>query len=160
MGIDIHMYLVKDKKIVKENIYKGRDSEWFNNLQGDGWDDVYDTFPVEYGVSPQAPSELNEKANEKFYFDRRYISVKAFKDWFIQHRPDLRAGWVTTYDRWNYKRRGVLPDEKRFLDKEDNKNDYHFIEYSDENDQSLWLYNYLKDNNIEDDVDIIYWFDH
>lgn len=158
MGTDIFMYLVKDNQIVKDDIYKGRDSEWFQNLRGDGWDDIYDELPRHYGVSPQAPSNLAEKANETYHFDRMYMSVKDFKDWFDQYKPPLRAGWVTTYDKWNYERRGAIPDEKRFLDKEDNINDYHFIEYTDEFDKSLWLYNYLIDNNIEDDVDITYWF--
>ena len=158
MGTNIFMYLVKDNKIVKNDIFNGRDSEWFQNLQGNGWDDIYDELPRHYGVSPQAPSSLATKANEVYHFDKLYMSVKDFKDWFNQYKPQLRAGWVTTYDKWNYETRGTIPDEKRFLDKEDNINDYHFIEYTDEFDQSLWLYNYLIDNNIEDDVDITYWF--
>ena len=158
MGTDIFMYLVKDNKIVKDDIYKGRDSEWFQNLQGDGWDDIYDELTRHYGVSPQAPLSLAKKANEAYHFDRIYMSVKDFKDWFTQYKPHLKAGWVTTYDKWNYETRGAIPDEKRFLDKEDNINDYHFIEYTDEFDKNLWLYNYLVDNNIEDDVDITYWF--
>ena len=66
MGTDIFMYLVKDNKIVKNDIYKGRDSEWFQHLQGDGWDDIYDELPRHYGVSPQAPLSLEKKANIYF----------------------------------------------------------------------------------------------
>lgn len=161
MGTDIYMYLVKDGKYVKEDIYKERNSDWFNNLQSNGWDEVYDYLPVNYGLSPQAPTDLSEKHLEsRGYYGFRHISVKDFEDWFLKYLPDIHAGWFTTHDKWLYERKNIIKEDniKWFLDKDDNIHDYHFMEYIDENDQSLWLFDYLVRNNIEDDVDITYYF--
>lgn len=161
MGTDIFMHLVKDGKYVEKDIYEWRDSDWFGNLQNNGWDEIYDYFPADYGLSPQAPSDLSEKHLESCcYYGFRHISVKDFKDWFVKYHPEVHAGWFTTYDKWLYERKNILKEDsiKWDLDKDDNIHDYHFMEYIDENDQSLWLYNYLIKNNIEDNVDITYYF--
>ena len=162
MGVDIHLFLVKDKKMVREgNIFNGRNSEWFANIQGNGDDDIYDTFPVyKYDVSDQAPDELIKKAHGDWYYGYRSIRVGDFKAWFEKHHPDKQAGWVTTYEKWRYEKQGVIPyDSKHHLDKDDIIEDWCFIEWEDPYDCSRWLYNYLIEGEIDDDADITYWFD-
>ena len=34
MGVDIHMFVIKDNEILKDDMFDGRNSEWFNNLSG------------------------------------------------------------------------------------------------------------------------------
>ena len=47
MGVDIHMFVVKDKEVLKEDIFEGRNSQWFNNLQGSYVTDLaYDHLPA------------------------------------------------------------------------------------------------------------------
>ena len=164
MGVDIHMYIVKNKNIIKENVFDGRNSEWFNNIQGDGNSDEYDHFPIyKYGVSEQAPDELIKEANEDYYYGHRTVKVSDFKQWFNKYRPDKQASWVTTYDKWRIENKGFTPDDfdyKFQLNKDDVIEDWHFVEWIDRYDCSAWLYNFLLEEKIDDDADITYWFDH
>lgn len=46
MGTDIHMSIVtRDGKFRHRNIFDGRNSEWFGNLQNRGWNSVYNERP-------------------------------------------------------------------------------------------------------------------
>ena len=164
MGMDIHMNIYKDGEPIKNNIFDGRNSEWFNNLLGDGWDDVYDSFPTELGVSPQSNLCIEELKEKGYYFGFRYINVKVFKEWFIRNRPDIDAGWVSTYDKWfienkkdyyidNIEVCHNLPEDARI-------EDMHFIEIPNQWDCSKWLYDYLINNKVNDSADINFYFDY
>ena len=51
MGVDITMHIVRGKnEIIYENIFDGRNSEWFDNISGRGTD-IYDEFPAKYITS-------------------------------------------------------------------------------------------------------------
>ena len=160
MGMDIHMALVKNNEYVKEDIFDGRNSDWFNNMAGNGWDDVYDKLPMNYGLSEQTPAEYEEKYKD-WCFNYRYINVKDFKEWFQKYRPDIDAGWVSTYDKWRIEKKGYIPEDIfHYLPEDANLADMHFIEVINQYDCSAWLFTYLVDNNIDDDVDIVYCFDN
>ena len=161
MGMDIHLHIVKDGKVVASDIFDGRNSEWFRNLQGNGWDDIYDELPKIWGFSDQAPAEFEERyTKEKGYFDFFHVNVKDFKDWFMTYHPDIDAGWVTTYEKWQIENRGFVPEDmKHYLDKDDVLADMYFVQVTNKYDCSAWLYNYLVDNQIDDQADITYWFD-
>ena len=84
MGVDIHTYIVKNKEVIGKNLYNGRNSEWFNNLQGRGDDLEYNRLYTDWGISPQAPDYFNDKyTQEKGYYGFYYISVKEFKEWYV-----------------------------------------------------------------------------
>ena len=161
MGVDIFMHIVKNKEIIKKDIYTGRCSEWFANLRGEGWDDIYDKLPI-YSCNFDkniVPADLIEKYKEEYYYDRRMINVGDFKKWFEDYRPDIDAGWVTTYEKWKIENKHWTPyDVPHYLPEDARIEDYHFIEFDKEDDQSRWLYNYLINNNIPDDAYIIYCF--
>ena len=167
MGMDIHIHVIRGTEVVREDIFDGRNSEWFNNLMGRGDDDEYDYLPVSYGLPDVKPEvvdgyTLSEmKENKDGYFGFRYISVKDFKKWFDAYRPDKKAGWVTTYEKWQWEKQGVEPrDPRRYLDKDDIIEDMHFIEFDKTYDCSKWLYEYIiKNSIIWDNSYIIYWFD-
>lgn len=161
MGMDISMYIVKDGKYVEKNIFDGRNREWFQNLQNEGWDDCYNNLDIIFGISPQAPTELNiEKMQRNGYFGFYHIKVKRFKEWFRKYRPDRDAGWVSTYDKWRIENKGYVPnDVAHFLSADDNIEDMHFVEIINPYDCSAWLYRYLIEHDIDDNADITYWFD-
>lgn len=157
------MDIIKGNKFIKEDIFSGRNSEWFSNLQGNGWDDEYDHFPSSWGIPEDAPEKIKEyfnKADDYGYYDFRYIKAGAFCEWFNKYRPDLKAAWVSTYDKWRIEKKNYIPENpQHYLEPKDLIDDMHFIEYQDKYDCSLWLYNYLLDNEIYADSVIVYYFD-
>lgn len=160
MGVNIFINIVKNKEIIKKNIYDGRCSEWFRNLRGEGWDDIYDKLPIySYNFDENiVPANLIEKYKEDYY-DHRMMNVGDFKTWFNNYRPDLDAGWVTTYEKWKMEKKAWTPyDIPRTLPEDAKIEDYHFVEFINDDDQSKWLYNYLITENIPDDAYIIYCF--
>lgn len=163
MGVDIHMFIVNENKnILKEDIFDGRNSEWFRNLQDCGNDSEYDYCPIVYGWQSVCSEDLVKKyADRQSYYGHFHISVKLFKDWFEKYNPHKKAGWVTTYEKWEIENHGYCPENffKYSLDKDDIIEDMHFIEWVNVFDCSLWLYNYLKDNKIPDNAWIVYCFD-
>lgn len=161
MGMDIHLYIARNKEYIAKDIFDGRNSEWFNNMMGDGNDEVYDSLPVKWGVSDEAPDAFSEEFSDDWCFGFRYLNVKEFKDWFIEKRPDEDAGWVTRYEAWAYKHKGIEPEYlRKELTKDDVIEDMKFITITSKYDCSAWLYCYLIDNDIPDDATIQYCFDH
>ena len=81
MGIDIHMSIVKNKEYIAEDIFDGRNSEWFGNLQKEGWENEYDELPARCGYSDQSPADYILKyTTERYYYGFFFINVKDFKD--------------------------------------------------------------------------------
>lgn len=162
MGMDIHLFIVKNKEYIAEDIFDGRNSTWFNNLQGRGYDEEYDSLPRNYGISDEAPEEWTHHYEDKSsYFGHYYLNVKEFKDWFLKYRPDEDAGWVTRYEAWAYKHKGIEPEYlQKKLSHDDIIKDMKFIKITNKYDCSAWLYCYLIDNDIPDDATIQYCFDH
>ena len=161
MGRDIYMHIVESGCVLKRDIFDGRCSAWFDNLTDYGWDSCYDHLPVKYDLSPESPEELKkEYSEENGYYDFRYIKVSDFLNWFEKYRPDIEAGWVTTYEKWLIEKKGYVPEDvKHYLDKDDDIRDMHFVEFKKPYDCSKWLYYYLKDNEIPLQADITYCFD-
>jgi hypothetical protein len=161
MGVDLHMSIFKNKECIAEDIFKGRNSTWFNNIMGKGNDEIYDSFPLKYGDSNETSEEwVRLHKDPGSYFGHHYINVKEFKDWFLKYRPDEDAGWVTTYEKWAYENKGIEPEYlKKELCKDDVIEDMHFIVVTNKYDCSAWLYCYLEDNDIPDDAVVQYCFD-
>lgn len=160
MGVDIHMNVVLGKKIVAKSIFDGRNSEWFDNLQLNNYDNEYDYLNIRFGFSPQIPDDMKKEGSDQFYYGHHYFNVGEFLSWFQKYRPDRDAGWVTTYDKWRIENKGYVPEDvQHFLYKEDNREDMHFVEFINPYDCSGWLYKYLINNNIDREADVTYWFD-
>lgn len=155
------MHIVKDNAYIKENIFDGRNTEWFRNMMKQGGSDEYDYLPLGYEISPQSPDSINqEELEKKKYYGFHYIRVGAFLNWFNQYRPDMDAGWVTTYDKWRVENKGYIPELMYSLPEDARIEDMHFITVTNPYDCSAWLYQYLKENEIDANADITYWFDH
>ena len=162
MGIDIHMHIIdKDGKVLAKEIFDGRNSEWFSDLRGDGWNDEYYHLPSYFGFPEGTPKEITKYDGMLGYFGFYYMVVGDFKDWFNKYRPDLKAGWASTYDKWRIEKKHYIPDElPTNLSAEDDKDNMHFVEYENIYDCSKWLYKYLEEENFPDDAYISYYFDN
>ena len=163
MGVDIHMSIIsKEGEYKFKDIFDGRDSEWFDNISGDYGSDFYQNFPVCNGLPEKVPDEIRKDFTDKesFYYDFHYVNVGEFLEWFIEVRPDIDAGWVSTYDQWLYEKKKVIPELNHSLGEEDNPYDFHFIEIENPWDSSKWLYDYiLERKDITVDDFIVYYFD-
>lgn len=159
MGRDIHMFIVKDKKVIGENIYDGRHYEWFDNLQGRGESVEYDHLYTEYGISPEAPDEFVKRyKTEDGYYGFYHILVSDFKAWFQKYNPSLKAGWVSTWEAWAIQNKNYQPEYLSRYKEKDN-DDQVFISYIDEYEPSRLVYDYIMDNKIPNDAHITYFFD-
>lgn len=165
MGMDITLRILdKNGKFLTEDIYDGRNREWFNNMSGKYiTDEAYSHLPLGYGTLDFFPNEWLEMEQDRDYFDFRYISVKEYRNWYMKYNPSYQAGWVNKYTEFLMKYKGYTPeygiDLYQELDKEDVIEDMVWVEFNVEYDNSTWLYNYLDENNIPNDAWIVYCFD-
>lgn len=159
MGTDIMLNIVQDGEQIKENLFDGRNYDWFDKLQGNGYNEIDNLLPVHRGLPSQVPQCYKEmEESDECYIEFYYMNVKEFKIWFTQYRPDLDAGWITTYEKWLYETKNIIPELAHHLPTDVVTEDWHFIEVEDEYNNFLWLYNILMDENISDNADIVYYF--
>ena len=163
MGMDWTAFIVKGDKILAktEDLFDGRNSDWFANLQGNGLDNCYDYLPVKYNWDI-APAELKEKYSEDWYFDHRSIQIKDFKEWFHSYQPYKQAGWMRNYDAWELKTKHTYNYEdklQRYLGVDENMADWEWVEFIDEWALTYQLYNFMEEYQIPDDAYLIYCFD-
>lgn len=153
------MHIIKDKKVIAKDIFDGRNSTWFDNLQGRGYDPDYDKFPCYYGLPDEVPDFI-QKDRDNAYYGFHYIKAADFCEWFNDVRPDLQAGWISTYTKWQLEKKNIMPEEYYHEFPEGgNDKDMVFCEWQNKHDCSLWLYNYLLDHEIYADAIIVYYFD-
>lgn len=158
MGRDIHIHVVKDGKKLTDDLFDGRNSEWFDNMAGRGYDDEYDHLPVEYGMCPEADEDFKSLENEQGYFDFRYIKVKDFIDWYNKYLPCLHAGYFSEYDIWRMKYKGYIPEDAPTVPCPE-EGATIFSSYKDPYDCSTHIRNALVKPDIPDDAYLCYCFD-
>lgn len=176
MGVDITMSIIKNKEYLGKDIFDGRDSEWFGNINDHYTDDRYADFPAQHGIpqfrdfptvagTPQKTDEVPEDmardfCENKWYYGWHYMTVAEFKVWYDKRKPYLDAGWVTKREAWLYNICGIEPEEPQYrLYKENIPEDMVFLQIENRYEGSSWLYNYLMDNHIPNDAYIVYCFD-
>ena len=164
MGVDIHLSIIHNGEVIKKEIFDGRNSEWFGNLQGEGWDEVYNElyrFYIGYGFPEDAPEDFAKHYEDRYYYGHHYVKVGDFIEWFNKYRPDKDAGWVSTYDKWRIENKSYIPEDlPHSMPTEGRVEDWHFIEYENVYDCSRWLVEYIIDNKIPLEATIFYCFDH
>lgn len=169
MGVDIHLYIAQKNKPSEEVFHGLRNGEWFDNICGNGSQPEYDELPSVQGLSPLVDDTIRKETYndeqtkyQDFYYNFYYINVGEFKKWFEKYRPDIDAGWVTTYDKWRIEKNKITyPDFylSHFMIEDVNPKDQHFIEYTNRYDLSRQLYDILISKKIPDDADLTYYFD-
>ena len=164
MGMDITMMIVKDNDYLATDIFEGRNTEWFNNMMGRGNNELYNHLPIQAGNSPQTTKTWADYYGSEDYADSyfgvTYVNVGDYKKWFEEFKPNVDAGWTTTYEAWEYKKRGIEPELYHYLPDDANRHDMVFMEIESKYDCSKWLYDYLLEHKIPDDADIQYCFDN
>jgi hypothetical protein len=137
-GNIIHKDIHKD---IYENCDESKVDEFAKNLAGEGWNNVsYDYIPL-LGGCPALNPDLQRPDDGLNYFSPCYIKIKDYDKWFRDYAPHVDAGWVTTYEKWLYETKNIIPrDLSHYLDKDANKDDIHFIEVVDENDPAYYLF--------------------
>jgi hypothetical protein len=129
MGVNIHMSLVRDDGILLiPDLYDGRNYEWFDNLQQKGDNELYDKLPIKYGIPENVPPHILEDYNSGDYYEFHYLQSQEYILWFNKYRPDIDAGWITTYDKWRYENKGEIPELCHYLPTDANLHDMQFIE--------------------------------
>lgn len=162
MGMDIHMSIVKDGKILFDNIYDGRNTAWFNNLMGKGCKWEYDYLKIKSGLSKQSPENQNNLEKDG-YFGFNHINVGDFMEWYYEYKPFLDAGWITTRTEWLVKNKGYILDSDDVYyslnEIDGNINDYVFSEFSI-HENSTFIKDFIVENEVLYGADICYYFDN
>ena len=164
MGMDIHMSIVKDGKILFDNIYDGRDTAWFQNLMGRGCKWEYNHLKTKYGLSKQSPEDQNRLEKEG-YFGFNHVKVSDFMEWYYAYKPYLDAGWVTKRTEWLVQNKGYILDSDSYdvhysLNEIDgDTSDYVFTEFTIY-ESSRSIKKFIAEHEVPYDADICYYFDH
>ena len=179
MGMDMTLHIIdKDGNYIDKDIFDGRNSEWFGNFRGNGIgsDSTYDYWHPEDGIPENCPEDIktlyddctrpleeNENAWDRESYGYYGFCYASVGDWFKfveQHHPEKEAGWATRYEEFQYRVKGIeYEDLPYFLDKDDNINDYVWVEYDKKYDCSMWLYKLLKMSAVPETAYLVYYFD-
>ena len=171
MGIDIHMSLVKKSTgfVIFDNLYDGRNSEWFNNLIGRGYDEVYSKLSWNVGcpdcITEGEGYEAWCKPAEYGGYGFQWIPAKEYIDWYEKYRPYLDAGYLTEWENWAYEHNRYDPfkhEIRHYLADGDRKENYIFREFIDKGCPDIHVYKQIIPipyENIEDCI-IYMWLDH
>ena len=158
MGWDITIKIYDKNKKFKKNIdFDGRDSEWFDNLRGRGWERVYDCLDSykEYDIE-----EYIEDYASKWYSDGFRITVENFRNWVNKCKPFLCAGWVHKYTEWEFRKRGLIPKEDdvyKYLPADERpKEDFVWLEWTNDYNNDVWLLSNIEDLEENDSIIILF----
>lgn len=160
MGVDIIMDIYHKGKLIHTDIFEGRNSEWFDNLNGNGYDREYDYFPR---VSGPCPGAENIPDEEKYNYGFYHIRVLDFLNWYDKHQPYLHAGWVNKVTSFNYINKNIIPDENEVYEmlpvwKEDfHRDNYVWLAYRKEDPSSVIMH-FISMKNVPEDAYIFYRF--
>lgn len=130
MGVDIHMYLIsKEGELIKDKLFKGRNSEWFDNLSKRGTDPAYLYLDSKQGLPENIPDIIKEES--KWCYGYRYVTLNDYFYWYQTHKPYLKAGWVRTYDKWACEAKNIMPEDEDVYQEKPKGDDWEFLEYND-----------------------------
>ena len=171
MGADIHVYLAKKNgENVNFSDEFGRNSDWFTDMNGQGQDPEYDrlymNYNINYGVSPYLDKEIASYKDEVGVYGFRFIKVSDFKKWFVDTRPDKKAGWVSRYVEWQIRTGKISIGEaifndllRTYFDPEYPEQDQVFVEDVDESDLAKRIVNLLVAEGADPEDHLVWFFD-
>ena len=112
MSINIHMHIIRNQQFIEKDILNGYSNpKWFDELQLNSCNRDYEKFPVKSGIPKVVPEQIiNDYNSGNNYYRFYYITIKDFLDWCDKVNPWLKAGWATTYQKWQYENK-VLHQE-------------------------------------------------
>lgn len=171
MGLDISLYCIrKDGTILAEDLFDGRNREWFDKMRGYYNDDEYGKLNISYGKPDFLPQSISDyfldEDGRDWAFDWRYITVGDYIDWYEKYCPQLDAGWCTKRDAWLYEVKGIIPELYYSLScwGDYASDDAVFITIENTYDCNTYvvneLYDLLRESKIKRDDYIVYCFDN
>ena len=164
MGMDIWVHVVnKNGEYVKKDLFDGRNTTWFYKINDE--EDEYEYVPWIYDYNQDfVPSNVKENFNSKEYtgyFGFKAVTVKDLLTWYDKYRPDLDAGWIRKFDKWQLTVKGIAPETVyHYFDNDMNINDWEWTEYIPKIDDCMEvIIKKLHDKDIKNDDYVILYFD-
>lgn len=172
MGADIHMRLIRKSTgfVVLDDLYDGRCQEWFNNLIGRGYNEVYSKLSWRIGL----PDCITEGEDFEVYqnpcdyggYGFQWIPAKEYIDWYKKYRPHVDAGYLTEWEDWAYENGRYNPFDHgiaHYIADDARRNNYIFREFIDEGCPDTAVFKQITSLPEYEDIEdcIIYmWLDH
>ena len=82
--------ITKGGHYVAKDIVDWQDSEWYDNMQQNGFSREYELLPVEYGIPEKCPAEMQKRYSEDGCYGFHYITVEDF-DFCIKSFKNIRG---------------------------------------------------------------------
>lgn len=168
MGVDIHLNVIKSDGTVilsEDDFPYFRCRAWFDKIMGRcGYDEIYSRLRWADSSDVVIPVEIAQRIKEEGYYGLTVIKISDFINWYNAYKPNIDAGWVTTYDKWLWETKNIYPsDYYKSLDSlgpDINMRDYHFIELPTEDDCSCIIKETLDEKLDEkNDTYLVFYFD-
>lgn len=165
MGADIHMYLIDNKgNIINDNLYDERNYHWFDNITEKSPDPEYKHYPAHYGLPKdiKIPKKIEDAYIKNCYYNFYYMKLKDYVDWFLQYKPQIRAGYFTEYDKWLIENKGYIPDEDEVItnvEAIEHPELYMFMVYENIYNPDKNIVSNINIDGLIEDYYIIYYFD-
>lgn len=112
MGADIHIHAFKRNEILATDMAHGmRNYEWFDALSGANptdFDESYIFFPDSCNridvkeICPKMDEIIENDINSGGFYGLNIYSLRDLIVWAESYKPNLKAGWVTRWEKWAY----------------------------------------------------------
>ena len=169
MGVDIHMFVVKENKEladIGDKVLDGmRNYEWFDELSGRGERPEYDILDslMNYGIPKEATDEIKEYDNEMGYYGFRYINVGKLIGWYNECKPYVMFGYIPTIMYHNLVEKNITPNSDDIIydpENEDINSGKVVFARIPTNDPFDEIIDYIRKENIPSDATLVLFFDH
>lgn len=164
MGMDIWIHVVnKNGKYVKKDLFDGRNRTWFCKINDEEDEYAYVNWIYDYNAD-FVPADIKKIFNSEEYtgyFGFKAVKVADLLKWYEKYRPDLDAGWIRKYDKWQLTVKGIVPEVVyHYFDNDMNTNDWEWTEYIPKADDFIKeVIKELHDNKVKSDDFVIIYFD-
>ena len=161
MGVDITMHIVRNKEKIFEDIFDGRNYDFFHGLTNTcpehSLGDRSGFLNKQHGWENK---EEQKKLEELGYYNFYTVKVKDYIEWYKFYEPNMRAGWITRKQAWLLDHYNIEPDDYfSSLNKDDITKDMIFKDWETYDCGYKYLYDFINDNHLEANDQIIYCFD-
>ena len=164
MGMDIWVNVVnKNGEYVKKDLFDGRNRTWFCKINDEEDEYAYVNWIYEYdlGFVPTDVKEIFNSEEYTGYFGFKAVKVADLLNWYDRYRPDVDAGWIRKYEKWQWENKGIAPEGiYHYYDNEMNLNDWVWVENLPKEDECIKVVIDQIDNNQVNPNDyVIFYFD-
>ena len=165
MGMDIWIHVAdKDGNFVKEDLWDGRNSNWFNKIihEDDEYEFVHWIYNDQADFVPDEIKKNFDDSEENFgYFGFKAVKVADLLNWYDRYRPDVDAGYIRKYDKWKWENKGIAPNNIYHYYDEDMSNDWVWAEGFPKEDELIKyaIIDKIDNNQVNPNDFVIIYFD-